>query len=92
MRTRLIVFTVILAAAAVATWLISEQNFQAAVIFAIASLFVSVATLFRSGPPRGEPMKKAAGGDPRHAIAMRQARGLTRAEEGEIRGAPGGPV
>jgi hypothetical protein len=96
MRTRLIVFALILAAGAYGVWHILQSSQTAAIIFGLSVLFLALSILRRpagtgtggkDGGKTGSKLDAVPGG----AVAFRQSRAMVRGEEGEIRGLPGGP-
>lgn len=95
MRTRFVVFIIVLALGAAGTWQILASSQPAAIVFGAAMLLLSL-SVFSRGRKSGSTKNKSQTKLPPHAIALRQSRALTRAEEGEISGVPssvsGGPA
>lgn len=90
MAVRLISVLAVLAAGAVAAWTVLPESRPGAIIVAAAFVLLAAGMLAgrrgTAAPPDGGALIA------RRAVAFRQARAMTRAEEGEIEGAPGGPV
>lgn len=90
MRGRLIVFLVIAALGGAGVWQILQTSQPGAIVFGAAMVLVAILSLFgkRSSGGSKKPKDKMPG----HAVALRQSRAMVRAEDGEIRGLPGGPA
>lgn len=98
MRTRLVAFAVILLAGGAGTWLILQTSRPAAIVFGLSVLLLSLtAFLNRKKPASATSDGKHTTGSskldkmPAGTVAFRQSRAMVRAEDGEIRGLPGGP-
>lgn len=92
MSVRLIAFAIVAALGGAAVWQISLSSMQAAIVVGIAVAVLALGVLVSGG---SAPRKRVAGGKdalPGHAVAFRQSRAMARAEDGEIRGIPGGPA
>ena len=90
MRGRLITFLIILGLGGLGTWQILQSSRPAAIVFGIAiALLALTAFLGRRTDTKGG---RSADKLPPSAVALRQSRAMTRAEDGEIRGLPGGPA
>lgn len=98
MRTRLVAFAVILLAGSAGTWLILQASRPAAIVFGLSVLLLSLTAFLNrkkttSAASDGKHTTGSSKLDkmPAGAVAFRQSRAMARAEDGEIRGLPGGP-
>lgn len=92
MRRRILTFLIIVALGAAVGWKILQTSQAAAIIFGLAMLLLALTVFFSTRSKTARSNTRSGSKMPPHAVALRQTRAMTRAEDGEISGLPRGPI